>query len=343
MIEFKTGGLLTTVQDKGRAGHQRYGVAMAGAMDCFAHSLSNVIVGNDPDEASLEVTALGPTIMFKTANIFAITGAKFPAKLNGIPIENKRAYLAAAGSILEMGTAELGMRAYIAFAGGIEADEIMGSKSTFMKGGIGGIDGRNAKAGDTLRFPAPRTDLPNFRFRQVKEEDFGINYSEHPTLRVLLGPQDDHFSEKGLNTLFSAEYTVTKENDRMGYRLEGPEIEFKEGYSANIISDGIARGAIQVPNGKPIIMMSDRQTTGGYAKIGSVINADLALIAQLKQGDTVRFRPVDIHEAQRLYVERKRMFAELTRHFNEDTIIKKTLSRVNLNGRSFTLTVEEYV
>ena len=341
MIEFKSGGLLTTVQDKGRAGHQRYGVAMAGAMDCFAHSLSNVLAGNEPDEASLEITAMGPVIKFHEANIFAVSGGVFSAELNGMPIENNRAYCAAAGDRLDMGMAKSGMRAYIAFAGGLKADEVMGSKSTFMKGGIGGIEGRSARRGDTLEFCSPKTQLPNMAFRYVSA-DFGIKYSSNPVLRVLLGPQDDYFSKKGLDTLFSGEYKVTKENDRMGYRLDGPEIEYAEGMTGNIISDGIARGAIQIPNGKPIIMMSDRQTTGGYAKVGSVINADLPLIAQLKQGDTVRFCPVDIREAQRLYVERKRMFAELKRHLDEDTIIKKTESVVRLNGKSFAVSVEEY-
>ncbi len=341
MIEFRTAGLLTTVQDKGRTGHQRYGVAMAGAMDCFAHSLGNVLVGNDRDEASLEATAMGPAIKFHTANIFAVTGGVFSTTLNGEPIENNRAYLAKAGDRLELGIVKSGMRAYIAFAGGLDADDVMGSKSTFIKGGIGGIEGRAAVKGDKLGFPAPKTQLKNFEYRRL-DAGFGMKYSDHPVLRVLLGPQDDYFSDAGKATLFSSEYTVQKENDRMGYRLDGPDIEYAEGRNGNIISDGIARGAIQIPSGKPIIMMSDRQTTGGYAKIGSVINADLPKIAQLKQGDTVRFTPVDIHEAQRLLLERKRLFDSLETLF-ESSIVKRSDNAVRINGKSFSVSVTEYV
>lgn len=340
MIEFIRRGLMTTVQDIGRYGYQRMGINVSGAMDELALALANILVGNAPETEALEATILGPTLKFHQANIFAISGADLGAKLNGQLIENNRAYLAQAGSVLELSAAKRGARAYIAFSGGLAADCLMESKSTYVKSKIGGIHGRAAKDGDTLDFVAPRCELPNLPYRFLGS-DFAIQYSAHPEIRVLLGPQDDYFSAQGIATFLSGEYTVGKENDRMGYRLEGPEIEAAPGSDGNIISDGISFGAVQVPTNQPIIMMADRQTTGGYAKIANVITVDLPLIAQLKTGDTMRFRAVEIEEAQALYLARWQMLRELARHLDEDKITRKTESHVSVNGQSFHVIVSE--
>lgn len=340
MIEFVKKGILTTIQDGGRYRYQRFGVPVSGAMDLFALALANILVGNPQDTEAVEATIIGPTIKFRTANIFAVTGGNFEAKLNGQPVKNNKAYLAQAGSLLELSMAKEGARAYVAFSGGLDADCVMGSRSTYLKGGIGGVKGRAVANGDTLRFRAPQTDLPNMKYRAVPV-DFLVSYGNSPKLRIVLGPQDNYFSQKGIETLLSSEYTVGPENDRMGYRLEGPEIEQAEGCDENIISDGISFGAIQVPQHQPIVMMADRQTTGGYAKIGCIISVDLPLIAQLKTCDKMRFQCVSVEEAQALYLKRRRLLKELADMMDKKQIIQSTENRVRINGQEFHVVVQE--
>lgn len=337
MIEIVSGGLLTTIQDKGRFGMQRYGVAVSGAMDHYAHSLANVLVGNDRKEASLEVTMLGPEVKFHSSVVFAVCGAEFNhMQLSGRAIECGRAYCAKAGDVLHMGYAEKGVRAYLSFAGGIKTTPIHGSSATFMRGGIGGLDGRALKTGDTLALKASKDILPNMTERHIDLKRF-YHYGEVHTIRVLMGPQDNYFSEKGKETFLNSVYTLTPENDRMGYRMDGPEVEYAQGYDGNIISDGIPKGAIQIPSGKPIIMMADRQTTGGYAKIASVINADLAITAQMRAGDKVRFQKVDIDTAHELMLGRRAELHALEERLNNARIAKY---KVHLGGEVFTVTVE---
>ena len=346
MLEFLNKGLLTTVQDQGRLGYQRYGMPQSGAMDRFAQRLANILVGNDADAEVLECTLLGPKLRFHQANIFAICGGDFSPKLDGQSIERNRAYVAPAGSVLELAAAKSGARCYLAFHGGLAVDEEMGSKSTYIKGGIGGIHGRAAQNGDQVAFLAPTTQLPHLAERAVAL-DFGVRYMAAPTLRVVLGPQDDRFSTAGKQTLFHEAYQVSAENDRMGYRLDGPEIEAAPGCDGNIISDGIAFGSIQVPSGKPIIMMADRQTVGGYAKIASVAAVDLPLLAQLKTGDTVRFCEVSIEEAQRLYREQCQLLQQLAERLAASEAAQAAghgrarQCVVHINGQRFEVTIEE--
>lgn len=342
MIEFLQKGLFTTIQDSGRHNHQRYGVPVAGAMDILARSLANILVGNHRKSEALEVTLSGPTLRFHSANIFAICGADMRPKLNGQPIENNRAYLANAGDTLALGYAHTGARAYIAVSGGFDVPVVMGSKSTYVKGHIGGLDGRAIEKGDTIRFHAPKTELPNMQFRYFRDNYYTV-YSTEPVVRILYGPQDDHFSDEGKYVFENSVYTVSNENDRMGYRLNGPAVHLKEGYDGNIISDGIPMGAIQVPNGQPIIMMADKQTTGGYSKIANVIAVDLPLVAQLKTGDKLRFAAVSIEEAQRLHIERIKKLDQLEAHLNTHSIISKNSADLNINGCEFKVTYEEYI
>lgn len=317
MIEFINKGLLTTIQDKGRFGYQKFGVPAAGAMDKYSLNVANLLVGNHRNCEALEVTAMGPTIKFHTSNTFAVMGAPFPnMNLDGVKIENGRAYVAKGGSTLTMGACSSMFRGYIAFHGGLVADEVMGSKSTYMKACLGGLGGRAVQNGDTIKFVSPCGDLKNMIFRHV-DSSFAPEYSSSPTVRAMLGPQDDYFTQKGIDTFYSSLWTVSQNNDRMGYRLDGPEIERKPGTTGNIISDGIPLGAVQIPDKNPIVMMTDRQTTGGYTKIGVVINVDIPLIAQLKTGDTLRFSPVYLGTAQRLYQERIEYLRTLDRQFNE--------------------------
>ena len=287
-------GLLTTVQDGGRIGYQAFGVSVSGVMDPRAMNIANILVGNDDNEAVLECTMMGPQIRFDVSNVIAVTGGDLGASIDGQPIPTYRAVKVQAGQTLRFTGLRGGCRAFIAFAGGLDIPLVMGSRSTYMKAKIGGLEGRKLQKDDVIGFRDPKETIHNFDIRGFTPEF--VPRKEY-TLRVILGPQDDMFTEEGVKTFLTETYTVTPEFDRMGCRLDGPVIQHKE--SGDIISDGIAFGAVQVPSaGKPIIMLADRQTTGGYTKIANVITADFRLLAQMKAGDKVRFEKTSIAAAQ---------------------------------------------
>ena len=288
-------GLLTTVQDFGRIGYQQFGVPVSGVVDPRAMSIANILVDNPEDEAVLECTMLDPQIRFNAPNAIAITGGDLGPTIDNQPIPNYAAIRVEAGQVLRFAGLRSGCRAYIAFAGGLDIAPVMGSRSTYMKAKIGGVEGRKLQKDDVIKFRKPNPDLRGLNIRHISPEFVPrLEYK----LRVVLGPQDDMFTEHGIETFLSESYVVTPEFDRMGCRLDGEIIEHK-GESGDIISDGIAFGAIQVPTaGKPIIMLSDRQTTGGYTKIANVISADFRILAQLKAGDRVRFAQVSVAAAQ---------------------------------------------
>ena len=287
-------GLLTTVQDGGRIGYQAFGVSVSGVMDPRAMNIANILVGNDDNEAVLECTMMGPQIRFDVSNVIAVTGGDLGASVDGQPIPTYRAVKVQAGQTLRFTGLRGGCRAFIAFAGGLDIPLVMGSRSTYMKAKIGGLEGRKLQKDDVIGFRDPKETIHNFDIRGFTPEF--VPRKEY-TLRVILGPQDDMFTDEGLKTFLSETYTVTPEFDRMGCRLDGPVIAHKNG--GDIISDGIAFGAIQVPAaGKPLIMLADRQTTGGYTKIANVITADFRLLAQMKAGDKVRFEKTSIAAAQ---------------------------------------------
>ena len=279
-------GMLTSVQDLGRIGYQQFGVSVSGVMDPRSASIANILVDNDEGEAVLECTMMGPHLRFAAPNIIAITGGDLGATLDGQRIDTYRAIPVNAGQTLRFTMLRTGCRAFVAFAGGLDIPVVMGSRSTNMKAKIGGYQGRKLQKDDVIGFRAPKTDLKNLGLRHTSPEF--MPRAEYK-LRIVLGPQDDAFTERGITTFLSSVYTLTPEFDRMGCRLDGELI----------ISDGIAFGAVQVPSaGKPIIMLADRQTTGGYAKIANVISADFRILAQLKAGDKVRFEKVSIAAAQ---------------------------------------------
>lgn len=301
-IRILNGGMLTTIQDNGRIGYQQFGVPVSGAMDQQAAAIANILVGNEDNEAVLEVTMLGPRIEFQEANCIAVTGGDLTPQLDGKSLPMNRAVAVQKGQVLSFAAPRSGCRAYIAFAGGLDVPLVMGSRSTYLKAKIGGLEGRKLDKEDVLAFRAPVAQLPNMEKRAVADAETFTK--PDVTLRVLLGPQDDAFTEAGVKTFLGETYAVTVQSDRMGCRLDGPVIEHvKDG---NIISDGISFGAIQVPSeGKPIIMVADRQTVGGYTKIATVISADFSKAAQIKAGDKIRFVQVGISEAQDLYLDRK--------------------------------------
>ena len=293
-IKILDAGLLTTVQDLGRYGFQRYGVSASGVMDEYSAKIANKLVGNKVGEAVLETTLKGVQIEFLQNTAVAITGGNCDVTLNGTKIELWQSYLVNRGDILKMGICRSGLRNYLAFAGGIDVPIIMNSKSTNLKAKVGGFNGRKLMTGDILSVGVGSLETP-----LTLNKHYIPTYSKDIKVGVILGQQDDYFTEAGIKTFLNETYTVTQESDRMGIRLSsvsGATIEHKNG--ADIISDGITFGAIQVPgSGQPIVMMADRQTTGGYTKIGNVISSDLAKLAQATPGTKVKFVEYTLEQA----------------------------------------------
>ncbi len=311
-IRVINGGPLTTVQDQGRYGAMAMGFGPSGVMDSKAFRKANALLGNKENEAVLEATLLGPELEFLEDNCFVLTGADMNAKLNGEPVPRYQAVRAAKGSILKLGFAVCGVRAYLAFAGGLLVPEVMGSASTSRKYGLGGLEGRGLAAGDQLAFKCPKSKLRHMERRKLTPPDFS---GEEWEIRVVLGLQQEYFTREGIKTFFSSPYTVRSESDRMGYRFDGEPVSCRE--TVDIISDGAVTGAIQIPaDGRPIILMADRQTTGGYAKLGAVITSDLPLLAQAAPGKKIRFRQVSVEEAQKLLAEENNRDKRLERRIN---------------------------
>lgn len=307
-------GIQTTVQDEGRFGYQQFGVSPAGPMDAKSFYLANILVGNKRSEGALELTFSGPTLKFKSDNVIAITGADMTPKVNGQPIPIYEAVLVHEGDVLSFGFVNgTGCRSYLAFAGGLDIPLVMGSKSTLMRNELGGMKGRKLEKGDEIGFTNPKTELPNMEKRKLEPEKFP---EKEITLRVLTGPQDTEFSEEELKRFFWYGATITNEFDRMGCRLQREE-PIKHLGDGNIITDGIAFGSIQVPtNGQPIIMLADRQSTGGYTKIGTVISVDLPKIAQSVPGYKVRFVRIGVELAQNLYLRQLKKLDNLENMLN---------------------------
>lgn len=302
-------GILTTVQDEGRFGSQQYGVSPAGPMDVKSFYLANILAGNERSEGALEMTFQGPSLKFEEDNIVAVTGASMQPSVNGNPAPMYQAFRVYAGDTLSFGmTNGNGCRGYIAFAGGLDVPVVMGSKATLMRNELGGMKGRKLEKGDYIGFTAPKSSLPNMEFRKLAPEDFP---KKEVSLRVVIGPQDYEFPEEEIRNFFWYGAKITNEFDRMGCRLER-EKPLRHKGDGNIITDGIAFGSIQVPpNGQPIIMLADRQSTGGYTKIGSVISVDLPKLVQCMAGYKVRFVQVSIELAQELYVRQMKEFESL--------------------------------
>ena len=301
-------GPLTTVQDLGRYGYQQYGVPISGAMDNYALRVANLLVGNDEGETCLEITLFGLQLRVLEDAIVAITGADLSPILNKSSLPMWEAVMVSREDTISFPWPKRGCRSYLAIAGGIDVPKVMGSRSTHVKSNIGGLEGRALCAGDHLKSGQARPTILERRLPQQYVPEYG-NESE---LRVIMGPQDDYFTEVGIHTFLSSEYTVSIKADRMGYRLEGPCIEHRAG--ADIISDGIPLGAVQVPgDGLPIVLLSDRQTTGGYTKIATVITVDINKLAQAKPGDKVRFLKITEGEAHQSLKEYEQTIYTLKR------------------------------
>ncbi len=293
-LEVLEGGALTTVQDGGRYGWARYGIPPSGPVDWFALRAANLLVGNASTAAGLEITLAGPVLRALRPLTLAVCGAVFDVWRNGrYPILCYQSFTLRAGEELHFGTRRSGLRAYLAVRGGLALPPFLGSQSTYLPGQFGGLEGRALRSGDVLPVvPAPVLDVT---WTWPSQDRPG--YNSEPALRALPGPQVEAFTPAGRATFYSARYSLSPQSDRMGARLQGPAIAHAG--AKEIISDGVVAGSVQVlPDGQPVVMLADHQTTGGYPKIATVIRADLPLLAQCLPGQAVQFVETDLTTAR---------------------------------------------
>jgi len=286
-------GPLTTVQDLGRFGFQRFGVPVSGALDGPACRTANLLVGNPESAAVLEITFSGLKLEVLAEADLALTGARMPLLVSGRPQEAWESFRVRPGDEVVLKPARQGLRGYLAVGGGFDLSPVMGSRSTYAGARLGGLQGRPLIRGDLL----PRGEAPLLAKPKRLPPELRPALDRAVSLRALPGPQDDFFGE-GLEVFFSAQFKVSAKADRMGYRLEGPAVSLKEGAPRSIISEPCLAGGVQIPaDGQPIILLIE-QTVGGYAKIATVITPDLGLVAQARPGDLVRFDKVDLAAAR---------------------------------------------
>jgi antagonist of KipI len=326
-------GVLTTVQDLGRHGYQRHGVPVAGAMDAYSLRVANAVVGNESGDAGLELTLEGPAIELEDETLIAICGADLGPQAAHVPLPMLRPVWLAAGSQIEFGLARTGSRAYLAVAGGIDVPRVLGSRSTYLRAALGGIDGRAVRRGDRLPVgPVPAPRYPKLKaLALAAKQRFAAPHwaaSVHPEkldrspqiLRFVPGRYWEALPADSRTRFMGSEFRVSADSDRMGYRLQGATLDMAN--RGDLLSEGVAFGTIQLPpDGCPIVLMADRQVTGGYPRIGDVASVDLGLAAQLKPGDRLRFERISLTQAQQLWMAQERAYAELREairgHMNE--------------------------
>lgn len=299
-------GPQTQVQDLGRYGYLQYGVPPCGVLDQYSSRVANLLAGNSGNEALLEITFQGPRLEVLGRAMLAVAGADMAVTLNGETRPGWTSFSVRPGDILNIGQAKRGLRAYLAVTGGIDVPLIMGSRSTYSAAGFGGYQGRALAWGDILA----RGGGPEGKAGISCPAEFIPPFTSETVLRAIPGPQDYMF-EEGLATFFGSTYEVTPHSNRMGYRLEGPAIALDPDRPQSIISEPSLPGGVQAPaDGKPIILLLE-QTTGGYAKIATVISTDICRVAQARPGDRVSFARVSLEEAHGLFKERESRLKKL--------------------------------
>lgn len=323
-LEILKPGLLTTVQDVGRCGYQKDGILVSGAMDTVALRIGNLLTGNKENAAALEITLTGPKIRFNEDHLIALTGADLSATINGAPLKMWRPVFVAKDSIVEFGAPVAGCRCYLAVAGGLDVPKVLGSYSTYLRAGIGGFKGRALQTGDILPVKSTPADFPRFlqelagnnsqkSYVQVPwtiDSNLYPTYGETPVIRALKGPEYDLFTDESKTSCWNHEFKVSLQSDRMGYHLQGTELALKE--EKELLSGAITFGTVQVPpQGNPIVLMADHQTTGGYPRIAQVITADRAKLAQVMPGKRIRFLQVPLEQAQQLYIQQEQTIEKL--------------------------------
>jgi antagonist of KipI len=329
-IEVLKPGVLSTLQDLGRAGFQRFGVPVSGAMDEWSHRVANLLVGNPAGEATLEITLMGPSLRFTEPALIAIAGADLSPRIGGHAVPHGTPVLVRAGSQLDFGRRIAGLRSYFAVHAGFAVAPVMDSKSTYVRGGFGGFEGRALRKGDVLSIASASVDpvypslvaklagsaQPFVALDDPQKVCTAPAAGSPKTLRVTIGQQWDAFTAEAQQALREAEFRLSPQSDRMGLRLEGPKLALRE--PVEMISEAVAFGTIQVPpDGNPIILMADRQTTGGYPKIASVASVDLPLLAQMLPQQSLRFASIPLEDAQQLYLAREQALADIAARVNE--------------------------
>ncbi len=303
-------GPFTTVQDLGRFSFQQYGVPPCGILDKWAGRIANILVGNDEHAAVLEFTFMGGQMEALGDFVIAVAGADMQLCVNGRTCRNFASHRVQAGDRISMGTVDSGCRAYLAILGGIDVPKVMGSRSTYIGAQIGGFKGRCLAAGDVLERKIKAGQIGGVRELPAHWIPRIPGHQDEIVLRAVPGPQDTYFDE-GLDLFFNARFVVTKDANRMGYRLKGPAVPRKAGMPKSIISEPTLPGGVQVPeDGQPIILLAE-QTVGGYAKIATVISSDLDRLAQAVPGNQVRFEKVSLAQAHTIYRKRVRCLEKI--------------------------------
>lgn len=319
-IEVIRPGLLSTVQDEGRKGFRRYGIHPGGVMDTFAARAANALVGNSRDAAVLEMTMTGPELRFHETRLISLCGTDLTATVDGLPVPLWRPVALLAGSVLRFGRCRSGLRAYMAISGGIDVPEIMGSRSTDLKTGFGGLKGRALKVGDRLSAGEASCEAQEALHglsveagknnRRMHAPAWYLSrrewpaYHAEPVIRVMPGTDNTAFDEDSLERFHKERYVISPQSDRMGYRLEGAKLELVQ--PMDRMSEAVTYGTIQVPaDGQPIILMADHQTIGGYPVIAQVARVDLPVLAQARPGARVTFERITYEEAQQLFLEQE--------------------------------------
>lgn len=311
-VNVVTGGLSTTVQDLGRPGRYAIGMPPSGAMDQYSCRVANLLVGNGENAAVLEATYVGPTLEFTDDRQVAVTGAEAAATLNGAPVQSWTGFPVRAGDVLAFGMITSGARPYVAISGGVDVDPYLGSRSTYTLIGLGGFEGRKLADGDVLPLGSA-TPAPGGGRRLP--EDLVPVFDPTVDVRTVVGLCSYRLTEAAVASFLGTPWKVTKDADRVGYRLRGGRLDFVEREQpfgagsdpANVVDLGYPIGSVQVPGGdEPIVLLGDAVTGGGYATIATVISVDRDLFGQTKTGDTVRFRSVDVDEALAARADRGR-------------------------------------
>jgi len=291
---------LATIQDSGRTGWRRFGVPSSGPMDMFAFHAANALAGNRANDAAIEIGMGDITFRAKCDCVIAVAGVGYGLSIYIWDFPLWSSYYVRAGWTIRLNKLDFSMWAYLAISGGVLSQPVLDSRSTYLRGHFGGLDGRQLQIGDVLRPGSPSRSLNELAARTLPQEA-RPNYSDNPIIDVIMGPQEKYFTNESIATFMSQEYTVSNTSDRMGYRLEGAALKHRN--KAELISEGMTMGAIQVPsNGQPIVMMADSPTTGGYPKIAAIASADLPLLAQcVPNKSKIRFRETTITKAQKKY------------------------------------------
>ncbi|AHM63559.1 Urea amidolyase protein [Flammeovirgaceae bacterium 311] len=322
-VKILSPGLLSTIQDAGRSGYRKEGIIASGAMDLYAHRIANLLVGNEEEEASIEICMSGLSLQFEASHLVAITGADLSPAVDGISVKMWRPVWIPKGSILSFGAPASGCFAYLAIAGSFDVPEVLGSYATYLAAGLGGYRGRPLQTDDLLECKKATELLPLLNSlkhlgsgHSVVEAPWAPDtqllpeYQENPVIRVIRGLEWELFNKESLQIFLAEPFRVTAHSNRMGYRLQGPSLSLAT--QAELLSSAVSFGTVQVPaSGDPIVLAADHQTTGGYPRIANVISADFSSLVQTQAGKKIYFKEVTLAQAHQLLFEQQNKLVQL--------------------------------